>query len=128
MSSRLHREYVLTDNGPHAELNRQVWSGNPWITDMYVGADPNGRERDMILWCRDQFGDESQPFGDKPIYRRWRRGNATVFGWGWFGFATEADMKAFEAAWPPPPPSQPLVIPHEGEGADTPTMPDRERG
>jgi hypothetical protein len=100
--SRLYREYVLKDGGPVGGLQRKVWAGNTWITDMYVGNDPNARERDMILWCKDQFGDESSPFGDEPIYRRWRRGNATVFGWGWFGFATEADMKAFEEAWPAP--------------------------
>lgn len=110
MSSRLHREYVLADDGPHGELSRKVWAGNPWIIDMYVGnGHPDSRERDMILWCRDKFGDETQPFGDEPIYRRWRRGGATVYGWGWFGFETEADMKAFEEAWPPPSPTPSLT-------------------
>lgn len=50
----------------------------------------------------DTMGEQSWPFGQVAIYRRWFRGGATIHGWTWFGFATEADMQAFLAAWPNP--------------------------
>jgi hypothetical protein len=34
---------------------------------------------------------------------RWRRGSVTIYGWTWFGFASEADMQLFQATWPTPP-------------------------
>lgn len=103
MSTALYQKYILGDDGLHSDLSRQVWKGNPWMISVYTGpGHPDPRDRDMLLWCHEQFGDETQPFGDEPIYRRWRRGGATVHGWTWYGFATEADMKAFEEAWPTP--------------------------
>jgi hypothetical protein len=35
-------------------------------------------------------------------FGRWLFGGATVDGWTWVGFDTEAAMSEFRAAWPPP--------------------------
>lgn len=84
-------------------LMRQVWEGTPWIVDAYTGIHDDPRERLMLDWCHESFGDEALPFGRSPRAGRWRRGNATVFGWTWFGFAAEADALSFMARWPAPP-------------------------
>jgi hypothetical protein len=78
-------------------LMRKVWSGTPWMVDAWT--DDEWRLREMRLWCRGKFGDEADPFRDHS--GSWRSGNATVCGWTWFGFATEAQMQEFGVAWPP---------------------------
>ena len=85
-------------------LQHQVWDGTPWMVDAYTGRQSRGDDRyqEMMQWCYDRFGDPAWPFTDKPRPGDWRGGNATVFGWTWFGFKTEAAMNEFIEAWPAP--------------------------
>lgn len=102
MSTRLYTEYVLADDSAHGEINRKCWEGNPWIVEAYTGRCGEDRDFAMRQWLHDTMGEQSWPFGQVAIYRRWFCGGATIHGWTWFGFATEADMQAFLAAWPNP--------------------------
>lgn len=105
MSTPLYRDNILANNPDPADLQRKVWDGTPWIVDVYTGRESLGeRDRDFAIrqWLHDNFGDQSWPFGKEPRTGRWFRGGATIHGWTWFGFATEADMQAFLAAWPNP--------------------------
>lgn len=106
MSTRLYKLILDENGGDETCLQVRVWKGTPWIADAWVGELQGGniheRERDMLLWCDEQFGQEAYPFGDKPRAGRWKRGGATVFGWAWFGFSTEEEMDQFIAAWPSP--------------------------
>ena len=99
-----HRAMELyeSDPGQDAELQHKVWDGTPWIAEVYIGDINDRRERDMFDWCRERFGEMSRPFGKNPQPGQWRAGNAVVCGWAWFGFATEEQMREFEAAWPAP--------------------------
>ncbi len=97
--SRIFHEYVETDEFSDGIMPR-VWSPTPWICSAYTA--PEQRFRAMAEWCFDRLGPESFPFGDNPRPGRWRSGNATVFGWTWFGFDTREEMDAFAAAWPAP--------------------------
>ena len=83
-------------------LHHLVWGGTPWVCDAYTGRDSKNdkRGREMRLWCRDRFGPDAWPLHGK--FGRWLFGGATVDGWTWVGFDTEAAMSEFRAAWPPP--------------------------
>lgn len=84
------------------ELMRQEWTPTPWMVDWYTGGNHAWVERELEIqaWCRERYGDQSWPMGDRS--GTWRRGGATVNGWTWMGFATEAQMLEFCAAWPIP--------------------------
>jgi len=83
------------------ELSREVWSGTPWMVDAYTGKIENfGRYREIMDWCREQFGPEAWPIHGKP--GSWHCGGATVMGWTWMGFATEDMMNQFIERWPSP--------------------------
>ncbi|OYX79617.1 MAG: hypothetical protein B7Y77_01650 [Bradyrhizobium sp. 35-63-5] len=102
MSTKLYERTMAFEYGDaeRSGLMHKVWSPTPWMIDVYVGQWEDGRERRILEWCYDTLGQESSP-----IHRhigRWRRGNATICGWTWFGFAMEGDMQAFEAVWPVP--------------------------
>ncbi len=86
------------------ELAHQVWDGTPWIVDAYVGRDSKDdrRDRDIRLWCHDRFGKESWPFSDVKRPGAWHFGGATINGWTWIGFDSEAKMLEFLAVWPAP--------------------------
>lgn len=83
-------------------LAHEVWDGTPWMIDVYAGSFNEVRRYDILHWCHDTFGRQADPFGPDPRPGRWRQGNATVDGWTWFGFATEADMQQFIEHWPNP--------------------------
>jgi hypothetical protein len=104
MSTRLYEQYVMGDTSEHGDLNRRVWAGTPWIIDAYTGRDSLGdnRANDMLWWLTEEMGEQAWPFGPNPRPGRWYRGSATINGWTWFGFATEADMQTFLARWPAP--------------------------
>lgn len=113
MSTALHQRMLAFNQGDDErnELMARVWRDTPWMVDAYVGSRRNNdRERDMIEWCFEQFGQEASPIHGKP--GRWYRGSATIFAWTWFGFSTEAEMQAFIKRWPTPegvptPPQEP---------------------
>ena len=82
-------------------LMHEVWDGTPWIVDAFTGPIDNyGRFREIMDWCRCEFGDESWPIHGKP--GDWHCGGATVHGWTWIGFATEEMMQKFIDRWPSP--------------------------
>ena len=99
-----HRMMKFFEEHPEydPELQRRCWEATPWITEVYVGDPDNRREMDMRLWCWERWGEPANPFRDPPTPGQWREGNAIVYGWAYWGFATEQQMREFEAAWPPP--------------------------
>lgn len=126
MGSDLFRrasDYAAADRDGGA-LHRQVWGSVPWMLDVYVGSEGDGDQRFRAIadWCFERWGLEAFPFGDTPRPGCWRSGNAVVFGWQWFGFDTEARMRAFQTRWggtdqqhdhkgrPPPPPNTPSTL------------------
>lgn len=85
-------------NGDRGKLMHQVWDGTPWMVDVYTGNIENfGRFREIMEWCREQFGPEAWPIHGKP--GAWHSGGATVMGWTWIGFATEDRMERFRERW-----------------------------
>ena len=98
----LYRRVVAFNSGDdyRNQLQIKVWSPTPWMIDVYVGRWEDGRERRILEWCYETYGQDSSPIHEH--IGRWHRGNATICGWTWFGFASEDDMLAFEAAWPVP--------------------------
>ncbi len=102
MSTDLHKRMIAhSRNDPDGgDLWQSVWAPTPWMVDAFVGRWEDGRERRMLEWCYDAFGDQSSPIHE--ITGRWKRGNATVHGWTWFGFSTEAEMNQFVEHWPAP--------------------------
>jgi hypothetical protein len=88
------------EDDERAALMRKVWDGFRWMVDAYTGDRPEGREREMLEWCYDTFGDQASPIHEKP--GQWLRGSATVFGWTWFGFASKPMMDSFVERWPAP--------------------------
>ena len=88
------------EDDERAELMRKVWDGHRWMVDAWTGNYQDGRKREMLQWCYDTFGDQALPIHGRP--GTWMQGSATVHGWTWFGFATDADMVRFIERWPPP--------------------------
>ena len=97
--SAIFKDHILA-NAEADDLSLKVWSGTPWIASLFT--DDDRRHRQMVEWMYEHFGPSAFPFGDNPVPGRWREGNATVFGWTWFGFSTEAEMGAALEAWPEP--------------------------
>jgi hypothetical protein len=104
MSTDLHKQMVAFNygDGERCALMEKVWRDTPWMVDVYSGGYSNDRNREhaILTWCYKQFGDQSSPIHDRP--GTWQRGSATINGWTWFGFATEAQMLAFVEHWPMP--------------------------
>lgn len=104
MSTQLHKNMLAFDyaDAERAQLMHHVWKDTPWMIDVYSGGYSNHRDRefDIQTWCYQQFGEKASPIHDRP--GRWQRGGATIHGWTWFGFSTEAEMLAFVARWPTP--------------------------
>lgn len=98
--SDLYRQMLAFDyeDDERADLMRKVWEPTPWIVDAYTGSPDDDRTRAMIEWCHERFGDESYPIHGRS--GQWHRGGVTLYGWTWFGFATEPQMREFVAAWP----------------------------
>lgn len=87
-------------NAETNELMRKVWEPTPWMVNAWTGRSGDQRDREMLLWCYELFGDMASPIHDRP--GRWQRGLVNVLGWTWFGFADEAEMQTFVARWPAP--------------------------
>lgn len=106
MSTDLHKRMLtfcaLTEDRDRGELMERVWRDTPWMIDVYSGGYSLNRDREhaILTWCREQFGEQASPIHGRP--GRWQRGGATVNGWTWFGFSTEAEMLAFIERWPTP--------------------------
>lgn len=104
MSTDLHKRMLAFDHGDKErdDLMEMVWRDTPWMVDVYSGGYSRNldREHDILTWCYDRFGEQCFPIHGKT--GRWQRGTATVDGWTWFGFSTEAEMLAFVEHWPTP--------------------------
>jgi len=104
MSTDLHKRMLAFGYGDteRAELMERVWREVPWMVDIYSGGYSNGRDRELDIqhWCYEQFGEQHSAIHERP--GRWYRGGATVHGWTWFGFSTEAEMQSFIDRWPTP--------------------------
>lgn len=102
--SDLYRRAILEyDYGDpeRNELMRRVWRITPWMLDCFTGSWSDcDRQHEIVTWCTNQFGPQAFVLGGRP--GRWQRGSATIFGWTWMGFETEAMMLEFMAAWPTP--------------------------
>ncbi len=96
-----HRMLAFNYGDPErADLMKKVWQGTPWMVDSYTGRTGDERERDMLHWCHETFGKQAWPLhGGEGT---WQRGGATIHGWTWFGFSTEAYMRRFVEKWPTP--------------------------
>ena len=102
MSTDLYKRTIAFNHGntERNDLMRKVWNGTPWLVDAHTGSPDDDRYREMREWCREQFGPECWPIHGKP--GTWQTGSVTIYGWTWFGFATEDQMKQFLEAWPSP--------------------------
>ncbi len=100
--SDLYRRMLAFDYCDHerAEIMHKVWCVTPWMADVYTGGYSNDQDRELAIreWCREKFGPEAWPIHGKP--GTWQRGGATINGWTWMGFQTEAMMMEFLQAWP----------------------------
>lgn len=87
------------EDDERAALMRKIWSGFPWIVDAYTGGYSNDRDREYEIqrWCDAEIGEQASPIHDRP--GSWYRGLATINGWTWMGFASEADMNRFMERW-----------------------------
>lgn len=95
--SDLYRQMLAFDYGDEARrgIMEEVWTVTPWIIDAHSGSINSDTERALISWCRSTFGDEALPIHGRP--GEWQRGSATIHGWTWFGFRTEAQLDQFRA-------------------------------
>ncbi|WP_152621376.1 hypothetical protein [Bradyrhizobium japonicum] len=104
MSTPLHQRMLAFDHGNAecAALMERVWRDTPWMVDVYSGGYSRDRDREhsILMWCYEQFGEQCSVIHGRS--GRWQRGSATIDGWTWFGFSTEAEMKAFVDRWPTP--------------------------
>lgn len=78
-------------------LQHKVWDGTPWMVDAYTGQCAGERDLEIREWCEYHFGPEAWPIHGKA--GQWHRGVATIYGWAWIGFATEAMLAEFNARW-----------------------------
>lgn len=107
MATDLYKRTMARSEGDpdQGALMREVWAPTPWMVDVFIGSGGDyRREREMVEWCSERFGREGSPL--HKIAGDWRRGNAIIHGWTWFGFATEQQMQQFLEAWPSPAPPQ----------------------
>lgn len=104
MATDLYHRMLAFDYGDteRADLMKQVWQDTPWMIDVWSGGYSRHRDREMEIlnWCNDTFGQQAAPIHERP--GAWYRGSATIHGWTWFGFSTEADMVRFQERWPTP--------------------------
>lgn len=102
MSTDLHKRMLAFNycDDERSELMRYVWAPTPWMVDAFTGNYDTGQKRDILHWCYETFGEQASPIHDR--VGAWQQGGATIYGWTWFGFSTEADMHKFIERWPSP--------------------------
>lgn len=102
MTTYLYQRMLAFDYGDQerSALMKEVWEGTPWMVETYSGRCGEERERNMMHWCYETFGEQASPIHERP--GNWQRGGATIHGWTWFGFSTEAEMLSFMERWPIP--------------------------
>lgn len=100
MSTDLYERTITFDydDEDRRDLMEKVWSVTPWMIDIFTGSINSKRERSMRQWCRANIGPEAWPIHCKE--GSWQLGGATIHGWTWIGFSTEAKMYSFLEAFP----------------------------
>jgi len=78
-------------------LMYEIWSQFPWMIDVYTGSPGDSKYREIISWCKEQFGLDAWPIHGRP--GDWYIGGATIHGWAWMGFRTKEMMEQFCKAW-----------------------------
>lgn len=71
------------------EILEKVWTPTPWM----VNVEDKDREIEINNWCNRNLGRESSPIHNKNGL--WHKGNVTMYGKTWYGFATEEIMGRF---------------------------------
>lgn len=84
-----------------AALMRKVWTPTPWMVDCFTDRTNSERDRSIREWCYDNLGDQAHPIHGRE--GRWQWGSATIHGWTWIGFASEAELALFLTAFSPLP-------------------------
>lgn len=101
MSTRLYHMMFVVCSERHKEINHKVWDPTPWVINVKSGSPSNLEDETwgtMRNWLINNLGPESQPiFGIKGY---WHRGSATVDGWTFIGFSSEALMISFMNKFP----------------------------
>jgi len=78
-------------------LMREIWNATPWVINVFSGRTMSDRYNEIMKTIRDTFGRQASVI--HKIDGEWQVGGATVNGWTWIGFRTEAQMKAFQDAF-----------------------------
>lgn len=99
MGSPLYHRMLEYDYGDPETLAlmHKVWDGMPFMVNAFTGPCADNLDREIRDWCHDTFGPEAWPIHGKP--GDWHRGNATIYGWTWFGFKTREMLQQFSDAW-----------------------------
>ena len=102
MATELYQRTITYDYGDEDRraLMEEVWSGTPWMLNVFTGSCNEDRDLEIRDWCHEHLGDEAWPIHGRP--GAWQRGGATIYGWTWYGFAKEEDMLRFQEAFPSP--------------------------
>lgn len=67
------------------------------MIDFETGSPGTEKYMEMVLWCYENYGDQSSPIHDRK--GTWRFGHATVHGWTWVGFKSKEMMEQFLQVW-----------------------------
>lgn len=104
MATDLYHRTMAFDygDGERNDLMHKVWDGFPWMVNAYTGGYSKDRDREhnILTWCCEHVGEPASPIHERP--GAWYRGNATVNGWTFMGFASKEDMERFLERWPAP--------------------------
>jgi hypothetical protein len=95
MSTKLFQNMIAYDY-ENAELMRAVWTPTPWMVDVHDRGwdEDHGRSlHEIFEWCNLNLGTRYDYWSRRD--GRWQRGNVTICGWTWYGFATEEMMRRF---------------------------------
>lgn len=97
MSNALHKNILSRASGDSTNdlAIRAYWSKHTFITECFE-KDLAGA-RAMRDWCAAKWGEEANPFLNRPGV--WLRGFIAIDGWAWYGFATEEALEEFKAEW-----------------------------
>lgn len=81
-----------------ARQEHQLWDRTPWMVNVFTGPAGGDRDKRICAWCQNTFGNEAMPLDGSA--GAWRRGDATINGWAWFGFDSASTLEVFQEAWP----------------------------
>lgn len=92
------------EDAERSDLMRKVWSVTPYMIDYQTGSPGADTYRNIVTWCRDNFGPQAHPIHE--FEGDWQLGSATIFGWTWIGFKTQEQLDTFISGFSAPSPKQ----------------------